>query len=76
MAPRSLSASTRHPSEQRSGDDQGLVLRQAAGPAAFTQPHRITAIVHRRLTDLSRLSRGFPRATLLTRINSARYIRP
>ena len=76
MAPRSLSASTRHPSEQRSGDDQGEILDRLRVPPPSPSLDRITAIVHRLLTDLSRLSRGFPRATLLTRINNGRCIRP
>jgi hypothetical protein len=36
MAPRSQSASTRHPSEQRAGNDQGEISTSCS--PAFTQP--------------------------------------
>ena len=47
MAPRSLSASTRHPSEQRSGDDQGEILDRLRVPPPSPSLDRITAVVYR-----------------------------
>jgi hypothetical protein len=58
MAPRSLPASTRHPSEQRTGDDQGKILDRLRVPPPSPSLDRITAVVVYRARDSAGISRS------------------
>jgi hypothetical protein len=54
---------------RRFNPQQGVGVVDVRAPDALSRPRRL-------LTDLSHLSRGFPRETLLTRINVAALVEP